>query len=162
MHTFYKLVHAFVLGMTLRYSTGTQSQYNLLIHSFYVTFLRLSLSMLVDDIIEVLSKCIGKKWKELAHQLKFSPTGIDAIEYYNRGHLKEQICQFFYEWRQWQGKDASAEILIKGLRAAGLQEQLDSLEKRSLLPKGELYSDFWVNFLGIIYHVLSRRVDLGQ
>ena len=88
--------------------------------------------MLVDDIIEVLSKCIGKKWKELAHQLKFSPTDIDAIEYDNRGQLKEQIFQLFHKWKQQQGQDASAQVLIEGLRAAGLQEELDSLGKGEL------------------------------
>ena len=92
----------------------------------------------VTQCIAELSKHIGIKWKDLAHHLRFKKTEIDAIEYSNQLNLEEQIFLFFHKWRQQQGQDASVEKLVEGLRAARLHEQLDSLGKAGLLPKGQL------------------------
>ena len=92
----------------------------------------------VTQCIAKLSKLIGIKWKDLAHHLGLQKTEIDAIEYNNLLNLEEQIFQFFDKWRQQQGQDASVEKLVEGLRAARLQEQLDSLGRAGLLLKGQL------------------------
>ena len=91
----------------------------------------------VKRFIAKLRDLIGHKWKDLAHQLGFAQTEIDAIEYNGRFNLEEQIFKLFHKWQQQKGQDASVEMLVEGLKAAKLQAQLDSLEKAGLLPKGQ-------------------------
>jgi len=103
----------------------------------------------VARFIAKLRDLIGHKWKDLAHQLGFEQTEIDAIEHNNIFNLKEQIFQFFHKWQQQKGQDASVEMLVEGLKAAKLQTQLDALEKAGLLPKGQFtqYTDFLEVFI---------------
>lgn len=73
----------------------------------------------------------------MARQLGLMKTDIDAIEYDHRG-MKEQIYQFFYRWKQHEGKNATVKMLIDGLKDAGLNEQLESMQKAGFLIEGKM------------------------
>lgn len=73
----------------------------------------------------------------MARQLGLLKTDIDAIEYDHRG-MKEQIYQFFYGWKQHEGKNATVKKLIDGLKDAGLNEQLELMQKAGFLPEGKM------------------------
>ena len=57
-----------------------------------------------------------------------SRTDIDAIICRNPLDLKEQIYDFFYKWKQQEGKNASIQKLIGGLKDGKLEETLKSKE----------------------------------
>jgi len=86
--------------------------------------------------ITALSEHIGTDWKVLARALELSRTDIDAIEYENRFNLKDQIYEFFYKWRQQEGKNASIQKLVSGLKAGKLEEPLKKMGEAGLLPEG--------------------------
>ena len=83
----------------------------------------------VDSFIRKLSDHIGKNWKKVARELKFSQTGVDAIEYKARDDLKEQIHLFFEEWKMREGSRATVKMLVDAFKKAGLQGILDELNK---------------------------------
>ena len=87
----------------------------------------------IDAFIKELSKHIGGDWKALARELGLSKTDIDAIEYDNHFSMKDQVFEFFYKWKQRQGKDASVQKLIDGLKAAKLEEQLKKMHEAGLM-----------------------------
>ena len=84
--------------------------------------------------IKELSEHIGIDWKALARELGLSKTDIDAIEHDNPLSMKDQIFEFFYKWRQREGRDASIQKLIDGLKAANLEEQLKKMHEAGLMP----------------------------
>lgn len=88
--------------------------------------------------IAELSKHIGTDWMKLARKLGLLKTNIDAIhvDYCSYG-LEEQIFQFFQKWKQGEGRNATVEVLINGLKATGLNEQLESMKKAGFLPEGK-------------------------
>ena len=88
----------------------------------------------LEAFIEELSKHIGVDWKALARELGLSKTNIDAIEYDNHLSMKDQIFEFFYKWKQWEGKDISVQKLIDGLKAVKLEEQLRKMHEAGLTP----------------------------
>ena len=88
----------------------------------------------VDVFIKELSKHIGIDWKALARELGLSKTDIDAIEYDNHLSMKDQIFGFFFKWKQQEGKNASVQKLIDGLKAANLEEQLKKMQEAGLMP----------------------------
>ena len=88
----------------------------------------------VDAFIKELSKHIGIDWKALARELGLSKTDVDAIEYANHLSMKEQIFGFFCNWKQQEGKNASVQKLIDGLKAAKLEEQLKKMHEAGLMP----------------------------
>ena len=90
------------------------------------------LSADVDGVIDVLKDHVGKDWKKVARELKFTQTDIDAIEYRERNDLKEQIHLFFNDWKMREGTGATAQKLVDAIRAARLQGILDNI--RSALP----------------------------
>ena len=76
--------------------------------------------------IAELSDHIGTDWMKLARELGLSRTDIDAIHVdYGPYGLKEQIFQFFQKWKQCKGMNATVEMLINGLKAAELNDQLE-------------------------------------
>ena len=79
--------------------------------------------------IRKLSDHIGKNWKKVARELKFSQTDVHAIEYSGRDDLKEQIHLFFEEWKMREGKSATVKMLVDALKEARLQGILDELNK---------------------------------
>lgn len=88
--------------------------------------------------IKVPSEHIGTDWKALARARELSRTDIDAIEYENRFNLKDQIYEFFYKWKQQEGKTASIQKLVSGLKAEKLEEPLRKMGEAGLLPEGNL------------------------
>ena len=88
----------------------------------------------LEAFIKELSEHIGGDWKALARELGLSKTDIDAIEYDNRLSMKDQIFEFFYKWKQREGKDVSVQKLIDGLKAAKLEEQLKKMHEAGLTP----------------------------
>jgi len=74
----------------------------------------------------------------LARNLGLLKTDIEAIEYDHHLSLKEQIFQFFYKWKQYNGEDATVESLIEGLKAAELNEVLKTMQKAGFIPKGKM------------------------
>ena len=88
----------------------------------------------IEAFIKELSEHIGIDWKALARKLGLSKTDIDAIEYDNHMSMKDQIFEFFYKWKQREGKDASVQKLIDGLKAANLEEQLKKMHEAGLMP----------------------------
>ena len=91
-----------------------------------------------ETFTKVLSEHIGTDWKALARALELSRTDIDAIEYENRFSLKDQIYEFFYKWKQREGKNASIQKLVSGLKAEKLEEPLRKMGEAGLLPEGKL------------------------
>lgn len=75
---------------------------------------------------------VGKDWKKVARELKFSQTAIDAIEYKGRDDLKEHIHLFFEEWKMREGRAATVQMLVAAVKAARLQRILDEIMR--LLP----------------------------
>ena len=92
----------------------------------------------VEAFIRKLSEHIGSDWKALARELKFSKTDTDAIANDNPYNLREQIYTFFYRWQQQEGRNASIEKLVEGLKSAKLKEPLRELQEAGVLPKGRL------------------------
>ena len=90
----------------------------------------------LETFIKALSEHIGTDWKALARALGLSRTDIAAIVYENRFSLKDQIYEFFYKWKQQEGKDASIQKLVNGLIAEKLEEPLRKMGEAGLLPKG--------------------------
>ena len=88
----------------------------------------------LDAFIKELSEHIGGDWKALARELGLSRTDIDAIEYDNPFNMKDQIFEFFYKWKQQEGKNASVQKLIDGLKAGNLEEQLKNMQETGLMP----------------------------
>ena len=88
----------------------------------------------IDAFIKELSKHIGGDWKALARELGLSKTDTDAIEYDNPLSMKDQIFEFFYKWKQREGKDASVQKLIDGLKAEKLEGQLKKMHGARLMP----------------------------
>lgn len=88
--------------------------------------------------ITELSEHIGKDWMKLARELGLSKTNIDAIQIDNYPYgLEEQIFQFFQKWKQCKGMNATVEMLINGLKAAELNDQLELMKKAGFLPEGK-------------------------
>ena len=90
----------------------------------------------MHEFIEVLTDCIGKKWKSLARVLHFSQADIDSIERANHYDLREEIHDFFHRWQQCVGREASNIKVVEGLRAAKLEEELKHMEEAGLVPTG--------------------------
>ena len=88
----------------------------------------------LDAFIKELSKHIGIDWKALARELGLPKTDVDAIKYDNHLSMKDQIFGSFYKWKQQEGKDASVQKLIDGLKAANLEEQLKKMQEAELMP----------------------------
>ena len=88
----------------------------------------------LEAFIKELSKHIGVDWKALARELGLLKTDIDAIEYDNYLSMKDQIFEFFYKWKQQEGKDVSVQKLIDGLKAAKLEEPLKKMHEAGLMP----------------------------
>ena len=90
----------------------------------------------LDKFINALSEHIGKDWKALARVLGLSRTDIHVIEYENRFSMKDQIYEFFYKWKQQEGKNASIPKLVNGLKDGKLEEPLKKMGEAELLPEG--------------------------
>ena len=86
----------------------------------------------LDHAINVLKELLGKDWKKVARELKFSRTDIDAIEHRARDDLKEQIYLFFEDWKMREGSNAAIQQLVDAIKAAQLPDILDEL--RCALP----------------------------
>ncbi len=84
----------------------------------------------VDALIKEISDHIGQDWMVLARGLGFTETDIQSIEYANKRDLKEQICQFFYEWKQRNGQAATRNTLVTVLYESGLNEVLNAQTSR--------------------------------
>ncbi len=83
----------------------------------------------VDALIRKISDHIGRGWMVLARSLGFTETDIQAIEYSNERDLKEQIHQFFYQWKQRDGQEATRDMLYAALYDGELIELLKKLDK---------------------------------
>ena len=88
----------------------------------------------LDAFIKELSEHIGGDWKALARELGLSKTDIDAIEYGNPFHMKDQIFEFFYKWKQQEGNAVSLQKLIDGLKTVKLEGQLKKMHEAGLMP----------------------------
>ena len=87
----------------------------------------------MDTLIREFSKHIGLEWKFLARSLRFSDTNIDALEYANQLNLKEQIYQFFRQWKQREGNNASPLKLIEAAEDECLKELLETLKDNGFI-----------------------------
>ena len=92
--------------------------------------------MIFLEFIRELSDHIGEDWKALARSLGLKKTDIDAISHDNQGSLKEQIYQFFEKWKQRNGRNATVQQLVDGLRKAKLFDQLENLQEAGFISKG--------------------------
>ena len=91
-------------------------------------------------LIRVISDHIGHEWKRLARTLNMTQTDIDAIEYKDKFLLREQIFQFFYQWQQKSGNDATPRILIDALEKSDMDDILHHLEQEHLIEKSGQHS----------------------
>ena len=83
----------------------------------------------IGRVINVLRELVGKDWKKVARELKFSRTDIDAIEHRERDDLKEQIYLFFDKWKMREGSNAAIQQLVDAIKAAQLPDILDELRR---------------------------------
>ena len=83
----------------------------------------------VDRVINELKELVGRDWKKVARELRFSRTDIDAIELRERDDLKEQIHLFFEKWKMREGSNAAIQQLVDAVKAAQLQGILDELQR---------------------------------
>ena len=83
----------------------------------------------LSRVIGELKEHIGINWKTVARKLGFTTTDIDAIVIRDEHDLKEQIHRFFEQWKMREGRGASAHMLVEAVRAAGLQNILDYLQR---------------------------------
>ncbi len=90
----------------------------------------------VDALIRKISDHIGRDWMVLAKGLGFTETDIQSIEYADERDLKEQIYQFFYEWKQRNGQNATRDKLFTVLYESGLNETL-----KKTVSKSKQYSE---------------------
>ncbi len=65
----------------------------------------------------------------LARSFGFTETDIQSIEYANERDLKEQIHQFFYQWKRRVGQEATRDMLYAALYDGELNELLKKLDK---------------------------------
>ena len=65
----------------------------------------------------------------IARSLGFTEIEIQAIEYSNGRDLKEQIHQFFYQWKRRDGQEATRGMLYAALYDGELNELLKKLDK---------------------------------
>ena len=84
----------------------------------------------LDRVINVLKELVGRDWKKVARELKFSRTDIDAIEHRARDDLREQIYLFFEDWKMREGSNAAIHQLVDALKAAQLPDILDELRHK--------------------------------
>jgi hypothetical protein len=75
--------------------------------------------------LDLISTHIGKKWRELGRNLKFSNGQLDAFFADYQG-LKESIYQMLLRWKE---KEASKATVGR------LAQQLDILNRRSIVRK---------------------------
>ncbi len=91
----------------------------------------------LDVLISRVSDNIGLSWIVLARSLGFSDTDIDSIEYRNPRELKEQIYQFFSQWKRREGDNATTGMLFAALYDGELNELLKKLDKIDNVKKSE-------------------------
>jgi hypothetical protein len=87
----------------------------------------------LDEFIGEISKHIGLEWKFLARSLGFEQTDVDAIEYRDRGNLKEQIFQMFHEWKKMEGSEATTARLLAAMKEAELKELMKTLREKRFI-----------------------------
>lgn len=88
----------------------------------------------LDALIRAISDHIGQDWVVLAQSLGFTETDIQFIEYANEERdLKQQIYQFFHEWKQREGGKATRDKLYAAVRDGRLNELVEKLSKCSLI-----------------------------
>ena len=68
---------------------------------------------------------IGVKWKDLARELEFSQASIEIIAKENFHNAKECCIEVLVRWLRREGKDATAEKLVKALVEIGLKNVAD-------------------------------------
>ena len=82
--------------------------------------------MELESAIKKISEDIGLGWCFLARSLGFTQTDVDGIEYANPRNLKEQIYQFFYQWKRRDGEEATYDKLYAALLHSSLTHLLES------------------------------------
>jgi hypothetical protein len=87
----------------------------------------------LDKFINEISKHIGLEWKFLARSLSFEQTDVDAIEYRDRGNLREQIFQMFHEWKKREGSEATTARLLAAMKDAELKELMKTLREKGFI-----------------------------
>ena len=120
----------------------------------------LDIFYLFSDFIGELSDHIGEDWKVLARSLGLKKTDIDAISHDNQGSLKEQIYQFFEKWKQRNGRNATVQQLVDGLRKAKLFDQLENLQEAGFISKGLWLPDSSSKFNGFMNLQLTSTIHL--
>ncbi|XP_064384700.1 uncharacterized protein LOC135333630 isoform X1 [Halichondria panicea] len=89
-----------------------------------------TITISLDELIEQVSKIIGRDWKPLARKLEFEETEIDAIEDGNAQDFSEQI---YRKWMLEKGNHTSNDVLL-ALKSTPLSE-----EKINALSKMDVY-----------------------
>ena len=95
----------------------------------------------LESAIKKISENIGLEWCFLARSLGFTQADIDGIEYAYPRNLKEQIYQFFYQWKRRDGEEATYDKLYAALVDSSLTQLLElqkKLQDKSV-QKGMLY-----------------------
>ena len=91
----------------------------------------------LEMLIKQISDNIGLEWCFLARSLGFTQTDIDGIEYANPRNLREQIYQFFYQWKRRDGTEATSNKLYAALVDTSLTTILEPTENMRF--KGKFY-----------------------
>ena len=119
----------------------------------------------VDALISEISDHIGRDSMVLARSLGFTEDDIQSIEYANEQNLKEQIYQFFYEWKQKNGEDATRDKLSTVLYESGLNEVLKIINAQKSRQHSVYFYTCRIFPLGIFtylcMYLTHRNAELG-
>ena len=112
----------------------------------------------LDKLINEISKHVGMQWMFLARSLGFEQTDIDAIEYKDQRHLREQIYQMFYEWKRREGSEATTDRLLAAVKDAELMELMKILKEKGFIVLPSVRGTYMYNTQGRSHEILSDQV----
>ncbi|XP_071837758.1 uncharacterized protein [Apostichopus japonicus] len=94
--------------------------------------------------IELLSKEITKKWREIGRKLEFSDADLDRIKSDTTEGHKEQVYQMLKKWKEQKGKNATYKRLGEALMKCDrtdlqqwLEREAEALNKGSTVPTNQ-------------------------
>ena len=92
---------------------------------------------------------IGVKWKELARALGFNHAFIDITEEQKNKCARECCIEVLVLWHRREGKDATAEKLVKALVRIGLRNVADRFPSKPCDPSQVIRTDMDISIFSI-------------
>ncbi|XP_029901359.1 FAS-associated death domain protein [Myripristis murdjan] len=84
----------------------------------------------LDIATEVIVDNIGRAWRQLGRKLRLTEAKLESISEKHPRDLEETVRELLKQWRRSQAAQASAEELIKALRACQHNLTADKVEQK--------------------------------